>query len=84
MDYESESDINSYRYNTKSINNINQTSQISGFKMTELSLEKWLRTREGGILPSEPKSSARKNWDWTYTVPEIKNIGYDSEEKSCE
>lgn len=75
-DYESDSDLNSHRYNhTKSIG-ITEGSNITQFRMKMPIPENEYKSKntEG---PSEPKTSSRNYKDWSRTIPEL-NVNSDS------
>lgn len=73
-DNDSDSDINSYRYNTsKDCLRPGETSNISGFCMKVPNIDKCYNTKQN-YAPSEAKSSARVQADWTYQLPEINDL----------
>lgn len=80
-DYDSDSEINSYRFNTKENYRSNDHSNVSGFYMKVPVLDKNYMTKQSN-LPSDTKSSARVQPDWTYHIPFIHD-DQDSEEE-CE
>jgi hypothetical protein len=77
-DWDSDSDLNSYRYNLKTDLKSNDGSSTTNYWMKIANFDKSYATKQT-FAQSEAKSSARMKNDWTYNVPKVK-VDQDSED----
>ncbi|CAI2383653.1 unnamed protein product [Moneuplotes crassus] len=76
-DYESDSELNSNRFNQSKSIGIQDSSYVSQFRMKMPVMDNDYQSKKLGD-PSEPKSSSRHYKDWSRTIPEF-GINSDSE-----